>query len=226
MLNDINSNYRHELKYLVSSSQIEILKARLKGLMAFDSHVSERGVYNVRSLYFDDYANSCYYDNENGSDHRKKYRVRIYNYSPEIIHLELKRKDYGMTLKHSYPLTLEQTKNFCAGKISTALTFSCQELLELLYMRPAIIVDYDRIPYVYKLGNVRVTFDVNISSSRAFELFWEKNIPSRPILPAGTHILEVKFDDYLPDFIYESLQLNDLQQTAFSKYYLCRRYSI
>ena len=44
-------------------------------------------------------------------------------------------------------------------------------------------------------------------------------------MPLGQQLLEVKFDEYLPDFIYRSLALNSLSQTAFSKYYLCRKYT-
>ena len=38
-------------------------------------------------------------------------------------------------------------------------------------------------------------------------------------------LMEVKFDEYLPDYIYRALNLGTLQQTAFSKYYLCRRFA-
>jgi hypothetical protein len=40
----------------------------------------------------------------------------------------------------------------------------------------------------------------------------------------GQELLEVKYDEYLPDFIYRNLQLSSLQQTAFSKYYICRKF--
>ena len=92
-------------------------------------------------------------------------------------------------------------------------------------MRPVVIVEYDRIPYVYKNGNVRITLDTNIASSNAIGSFLDPQIPKRPILPLGQQLLEVKYDAYLPDFIYQSLQLQDLRQTAFSKYYLCRKFS-
>ena len=92
-------------------------------------------------------------------------------------------------------------------------------------MRPVIIVEYDRIPYVYKYGNVRVTFDLNISSSTDIGNFFSRDIVRRPIMPAGRHLMEVKFDEFLPDAIYRALQLGTLKQTTFSKYYLCRIYS-
>ena len=47
-------------------------------------------------------------------------------------------------------------------------------------------------------------------------------MPERLILPAGQHILEVKYDEFLPDMIARELEIGRLQQTAFSKYYLGR----
>ena len=45
-------------------------------------------------------------------------------------------------------------------------------------------------------------------------------------MEGGQNILEIKFDKFIPDYIYKNLQLDDLQQTAFSKYYLCRKFSL
>ena len=94
----------------------------------------------------------------------------------------------------------------------------------LCHMRPVIIVDYDRFPFVCRSGNVRITLDTNIASASKTERFFDPQLPKRPVLPMGQHLLEVKYDEYLPDQIYRSLQLDNLQQTAFSKYYVCRRY--
>ena len=47
-----------------------------------------------------------------------------------------------------------------------------------------------------------------------------------PVLAAGQQLMEVKFDEYLPAFIKENLETGKLQQTSFSKYYLCRKYSV
>ena len=93
-------------------------------------------------------------------------------------------------------------------------------------MKPKVIVEYDRVPYVYRLGNVRITLDKNISSSSRIEDFLEKEIPKRPVMPAGWHVLEVKFDEFLPDYIKSTLQLDSLKQTAFSKFYLCRKFNV
>ena len=87
-------------------------------------------------------------------------------------------------------------------------------------------MEYDRTPWVYRTGNVRVTFDENIRSSGQTEAFLEQDFLRRPIMPAGQHVLEVKYDDFLPDYIRQVLQIGVLSRTSFSKYYLCRRYTI
>ena len=93
-------------------------------------------------------------------------------------------------------------------------------------LRPVVIVEYDRIPYIYANGNVRVTFDANLSASPWVGGFLSPDVPKRPVLPVGQLLMEVKFDEYLPDFIYRALNLGQLQQTTFSKYYLCRKYNL
>jgi len=93
-------------------------------------------------------------------------------------------------------------------------------------MIPKVIVEYERTPYVYKHGNVRITFDRNITSSGQVDQFFVQDVKKRPILPAGMQLLEVKYDEYLPDPIYHALMLDNMQRTNFSKYYLCRKYSI
>ena len=97
--------------------------------------------------------------------------------------------------------------------------------MQLKVMRPAVIVEYQRFPYVEKNGNVRVTFDENIRSSNGVENFLEEKIITRPVLETGKSILEVKWDAFLPSYIKEHLAMENLQWTSFSKYYLCRRYN-
>ena len=232
MKKEENPKYRHELKYVVSGGELELLKNRINHLLLPDIHSDAGGMYSIRSLYFDDYNNRCFYENENGTDPREKFRIRIYNHSTERIMLECKRKEHGKTLKSSCKLTLEQTKALMSGATLPDIAGQSPLLrkltLQMLTQRlhPVVIVEYDRIPYVYKDGNVRVTMDMNISSSRAVQSFLDDTIPKRPIMPLGQQILEVKYDEFLPDFIYRNLQLNNLKQTAFSKYYLCRKYSL
>lgn len=225
------TKYRHELKYQVTDAEVQMLKMRMKHLLPLDSHVAQTGSYLIRSLYFDDYYDRCLKENENGTDPREKFRIRIYNGSSEKISLECKRKERGKTYKTSCPLTQEQTRLLMAGKMVPDIAEQPPLLRKLTLqmmtrkLRPVVIVEYERIPYVYKNGNVRITLDTNIVSSSAVETFLDSRIAGRPVLPVGQQLLEVKYDEYLPDFIYRSLMLPNLRQTAFSKYYICRKYT-
>ena len=225
-----NEKYRHEYKYEIDFRQYEMLKIMLPRIMEFDSHTREDGSYLIRSLYFDDFDNSCYYDNENGTDPREKYRIRLYNGSTDVIKLELKRKEHGKTLKKSCSLTKGQVERIINGE-SVPWDDEMHPLLKKLYvlqntkgMKPKVIVEYDRIPYVCENGNVRVTLDLNIRTTAEIMTFLDKKTNCRLIMPKGKNLLEVKFDELLPDYIYQTMQLNHLQQTTFSKYYLCRKF--
>ena len=224
------SRYRHELKYLISSAEVAMIRNRIAHLLPLDTHADPNGRYTVRSLYFDDYENRCFYETENGTDPREKFRIRIYNGNTDRILLECKRKEHGKTLKTACAITRAQTGQLMQGKPLPNIEEQPQLLRKLTMqmltrrLRPAVIVEYDRIPYVYPNGNVRITLDTNVSSSKSIDRFLDKKIQKRPVMALGQQLLEVKYDAYLPDYIYRNLQLRNLQQTAFSKYYICRKF--
>lgn len=225
------SRYRHEYKYIMNSCQESILKIKLDGMLSKDKHVGLSGFYTINSLYFDDYSNTCYYENENGTDPRAKYRIRYYNDDTSKLSLEKKSKQRGMTLKQSAPITYEECKALMEGKIPVVhgemSDIKKQLFTEMLMknMKPKVIVSYERIPYVYRVGNVRVTLDRNITASDNVKQFLEGGYYKRPILPSGQNVLEIKWDEVLPVYIKDGMKLDNLQWTAFSKYYLCRKYN-
>jgi len=214
--------------------------------MKKDSHSGQRGSYEIRSIYFDDISNTCYKQNEAGTDPRAKYRIRCYNASEDRIVLEKKIKENGMTRKLQTDLTGEQYEMLtafplhadgaCFGEnmVEPYASFYeqpslVQELLLLKQtrlMQPKVIVAYDRTPFTEDAGNVRVTFDDRISSSVDFDNFFKGNLHRRLIMPVGETLMEIKYDEFLPAYIKEALELGRLSQTTFSKYYLCRRYSL
>ena len=226
-----DAKYRHEFKYLISLPELEILRHRVSALMPLDPHVADSGRYTIRSLYFDSATDRCYFENECGTDPREKFRIRIYNGSPERISLECKRKERAKTLKTACLLTREQCECLMRGEVpreigeKQTVLRKFALLVEAERFRPKIIVEYDRTPYIYRLGNVRVTFDQNIRSGAQLDQFLLPEIYTRPILPVGQHLLEVKYDEFLPDVLREAMELGTLAQTAFSKYYLCRKYT-
>ena len=92
MHSKLNKQYRHEYKYYLDACQSAVLESRCSLLLPRDSHAGSCGSYQIKSLYFDDWDNSCYYENEDGVDERSKFRIRYYNQNLEYISLEKKSK--------------------------------------------------------------------------------------------------------------------------------------
>lgn len=230
-----DSKYRYELKYVCSDTQLAQLEQRVAILLDKDPYVNAKGYYTIRSLYFDDYYNSGFWDKENGTDHRKKFRIRIYDGNMDHMSLEIKYKQQDKTRKEKTGITREQyqymtdetawmqSAQVLSGQGDPVLNqFLIQQTTKL--MKPVIIVEYDRVPYIAAEGNVRITFDRNIRSSAAVEAFPDPGNSMRAIMSTGQHLLEVKFDELLPDYIYRALNLESMMKTSFSKYYLCRKF--
>ena len=216
--------YRVEKKFLVSDADLKILAGRLKTVMKADVNQQGEG-YTIRSLYFDDIWDSCTAENESGVDNRSKIRIRTYSPDSPKLYLENKEKLNGYTKKSRDILTREECNSIMAGN---ALQFGTRSVVNTLsiamksrHMRPKAIIEYERSAFVYPLGNVRITFDRNISASRCCEDFLSRQIRQKtPVLPQGMHILEIKYDEFLPDVIAQLIEIGNMKQTAFSKYYL------
>ncbi len=218
--------YRVEKKFLISDRQIHILAAKLKTVMQPD--INQQGAaYLIRSLYFDDISDSCMQENESGVDQRSKLRLRLYQPSAEKIFLENKEKYLGYTKKTRDIVTRQECLQLINSK---PLPFDRRTVANTLaiamktrHMMPKAIIEYQRTAFIYPLGNVRITFDQDISVSGHCKEFLNENLSYKiPVLPQGMHILEVKYDEFLPDFIAQLLEDGNLTQTAFSKYYLGR----
>ena len=217
---------------MIDSKQESILNIKAAGMMKLDRFAESTGGYRITSLYFDDAKNSCFYENEDGTDPRSKFRIRYYNDDSKHLKLEKKSKRNGMTLKESCTITTEECRQMMQGiiPIVTERTGEMEAKLfsemRLRKLQPKVIVSYDRIPYVYQAGNVRVTFDKNLAASDQVTDFLEGNFGKRPIMETGQLILEVKWDELLPLHIKEYMHLERLQWTSFSKYFLCRKFNL
>ena len=223
--------YRNELKYLINENELMIIKNRLESFMSIDEN-AKGGRYIISSLYFDDYEDSNYFDVDDGLDMKRKYRIRIYNHNSDIIRLECKQKKGFKNLKRSCVLDKGDVEKMIDGQYLRNIDRQEDVLKELTGLimfddaKPAIIVNYERIPFVLKGSDVRITLDMNIVSSTDYRNFLGEFKNRRAILPVGMHLLEVKFDERLPEYIYDCLSDLNLQQISFSKYYLCRKYNI
>lgn len=226
--NSFSGRYRHEYKYRIDARQESLLRLKAGMLMQPDSHAGADGGYLIRSAYFDDPFDTCLWENQAGVDPRSKFRIRYYNADLSHISLEKKSKTRMMCYKESCSLTPDEAERMLAGQIiapSADMPQAKQALLAQLQLRdlkPHTIITYYRIPFVHPAGNVRVTFDKDITSSAQLDSFLSGDYAQRPVLPVGESILEVKWDEVLPLYIKQGLQIDGLQWSAFSKYFMGR----
>ena len=220
--------YRHEWKHEITLSDRIALRQRLRAVARTDAH-TVNGVYVIRSLYFDNLMDKALREKIDGVSRREKFRIRYYNGDTSFLHLEKKSKISGLGTKESTVLTAEQAQAIIDGDLAW-LAHAGDALLRELYfkmttqgLRPKTIVDYTREPYVFPAGNVRVTMDYDIRTGLLCTDFLN---PACVTIPAGDAppILEVKWDEYLPDIIRNAVQLGDRRACAFSKYAACRVY--
>ena len=221
-------NYRHEWKHEINVSDMICLRQRLRAVARPDPH-AVGGRYLIRSLYFDDIGDRALREKLDGVNRREKFRIRYYNGDASLIHLEKKSKWNGLGIKDTAELTAAEARAVAAGELDW-MPSDRRPLVRELYskmrsggLRPKTIVDYTREPFVYPPGNVRVTLDYNIRTGLGCTDFLNADCVT---VPAGDApiILEVKWDEFLPDIIRDAVRLDSRRAAAFSKYAACRIY--
>ena len=160
---------------------------------------------------------------------RDKFRVRLYDYNSDLLNLEKKSKRNNLTYKQKCRITAQEYEQIRLGDISW-MEYDSRSLMRDLYfemnrfqLRPVTVVDYEREVFIYRYGNVRVTFDSNIKTS-----FRNNDVlnPDLPMIETNPDIviLEVKYDEYLPEVIKKLLQIGNRRKGTYSKYQISRMY--
>lgn len=223
-------HYRHELKYDITLAQYLEIRPRLKAVMRTDPHAAENGRYCIHSIYYDNYKDKALREKIDGVSVREKFRIRWYNNEFDQIKLEKKIKYNYLCGKLSTTIDREECRKILEGD-HLWMRDDSRALIRELYLkqnseliRPRVIVSYVREPYIYVPGNVRITFDSDVRSSLYNSLndMFPVDIDAR--MEPGHMIMEVKYDDYLPEIIGMIIQTEGVRQTAFSKYGISRRF--
>ena len=188
-----------------------------------------KGYYKIRSLYFDSLTDKALREKQDGVNEREKFRIRYYEHDTSFLRLEKKSKMNGLCQKAWIPIHASEAEQILIGDIQW-MKEDARELVRELYLKmktkglqPKTIVDYTRDAYVFPAGNVRITLDYDIRTGLQSVDFLNPDIPTIPV--SGSPILlEVKWDEYLPDIIRDAVQLPGRRAAAFSKYAACRTY--
>lgn len=224
---------RHELKFFISPLQYQVLSRTLKATLNPDPNGDENNQYHIRSLYFDTAYDSALYDKINGTANRDKYRIRIYNFSDQMIRLECKSKFRDLISKRSVRITRDLAEQLISadptGLESTASGLVSDTFREMRtnLLHPVVIVDYLREAYLHPAEEVRITFDMQLRSGLNSVDMFNPYLPTVPPFDHDEIILEVKYNQVLPPYIANLLTyaLRDgACRSAISKYVYCRRF--
>ena len=221
---------RHEVKHVISFGDMLQLRPRLNAVMTSDPHAKD-GKYVIRSLYFDNLFDKALNEKVDGVSRRFKFRIRYYNFDTSYICLEKKVKAAGLGNKQQAVLTEAETRKICSGDRDW-MRDDRRPLVRELYARmtteglePKTIVEYTREPFIFAPGNVRVTLDYGIRTGMRCTDFLDPDCVTLPV-PEDPVILEVKWDEYLPDIIKDLVRTPGTRSAAYSKYEACRQYDI
>lgn len=224
---------RHELKFFISPIQYQVLSRTLKATLNPDPNGDKNNQYHIRSLYFDTAYDSALYDKINGTANRDKYRIRIYNFSDQMIRLECKSKFRDLISKRSVRITRDLAEQLISadptGLESTASGLVSDTFREMRtnLLHPVVIVDYLREAYLHPAEEVRITFDMQLRSGLNSVDMFNPYLPTVPPFDHDEIILEVKYNQVLPPYIANLLTyaLRDgACRSAISKYVYCRRF--
>ena len=220
---------RHEIKIAINDADAVVLKQRLRLVARYDEH-APKGGYLVRSLYFDTLRDRALREKLDSVNNREKFRIRCYNRDYSFIQLEKKSKSNGLGEKAKARLTAEEVSSLLVGDYSWMNDSSRPVLVELMSkmrsqgLRPKVVVEYRREPFVFGPGNVRVTLDSDVRTGMRSLAFLDSGMPLVPVPGDQRGVLEVKWDEFLPDIIRDAVQLDGRRAAAFSKYAAARMY--
>lgn len=219
--------FRHELKHRINNLDRYDISSRLKKIFPLDINSNSHGYYRVSSLYFDTPYDKALREKVDGINKREKFRIRYYEDNLNFFKLEKKIKVNGLCGKISAKLNKQQVINILNNDIDFLLKEDHPLLIEfytklkLQQLQPKTVVVYDREAYIYNVANVRITLDSNIRTSTNVDTFLKPNSASIN-LSNNITVLEVKYDNFIPEIVSMATKIKNRQASAFSKYALCR----
>ena len=190
-----NIPLRHELKYHITPAELTVLRGVLAPVMQLDPNGNENNEYHIRSLYFDTINDDALEEKIAGVGNRKKYRIRIYNFSDKVIKLECKSKYGDLISKQSVSIPRELAEQLIAGdpdglqRMRHPLLHDVYREMRTRLLRPAVIVDYVREAYIHQAEEVRITFDKQVRTGLYSVDMFNPQIPTHPVFDDPVEIL-------------------------------------
>lgn len=214
---------RQEEKYPISYFDYVDLSQRLSNVLLEDPNNGQGG-YRVRSLYFDSYRNTDFYEKLSGMENRKKIRLRIYSPDDEKVKLEIKKKFGGSQVKDTVVISREDAKRLIDMDYEALLNYKSDvartiyNIMKIDRLRPVVLIEYRRKAFIHPMNEIRLTLDTDIRSSETnFDFFGQAPV----LIPTDDYfmgILEVKYNGFIFKWITDILTPFDLNRESYSKY--------
>jgi hypothetical protein len=221
---------RYEIKYMLGAGRLTEVQEALQDYLRQDANGSVDGGYYVHSIYFDSPDMRFLREKFEGNLTRVKPRIRTYRSgldgAPTATFLELKGRYDRIVEKRRCPIERSLAKllltetpvhpNGWSAKHSVLGEF--QYMSHRFQLVPTVSVLYHRTAFFGAYWpNLRVTFDRLVLSSPATGL----DAPSQDFvqtIPCSQTVMELKYNDKLPQGLLRRINSLGLQQRTFSKY--------
>ena len=240
-MHDTLQSNRMELKFRITEPVAAEIKRYLGATLQRDPNGVNHGPagYPVCSVYLDSKKSCLYGQSIAGERNRFKLRVRVYDADPNgPAFVEIKRRDSQVIKKQRAKVSRDVAVAILQGAPHSLATARAngswsqrdwQAMQEFCRLRDGIrasgttYVSYLRDAYVSPASlHWRLTFDRGLGASK-YRRGEAISIPD-DCIPARGHnavILELKFTDRFPDWMYEVAQLFNLQRISVPKYVMC-----
>ena len=219
----MNQVLRTEVKYAIPLTEYYRLADVFRKLLHADAHNGTDG-YPIRSLYFDTISDRDYWEKVDGTDPRRKIRLRCYDPAGDGAALEMKQKQGMRQRKRSIFLNRQEARALIAGDYTCLLSsqsefaLECYGLMQTQAYRPKAVIAYDRMAFIAPENKIRVTFDRNLRATQScFDIFSE-TLQLKPVMDAFNVTLEVKYDGFLPSYIKDIIRSVDGSALSIGKY--------
>jgi len=220
---------RREIKYLVDAAKFGRLDKILRPVLKLDrNNPNDQGYFN-HSIYFDSPTFRFWHEKQEGLEVRVKPRLRVYKSCIDGAPL-----DYFLELKHRHGHFVSKERvRVSAGDAHALLngaglgawsTHEAEVLRKFSYLQrrhnlvPVVGVMYHRFAYAIPMHNrLRITYDKRIQCSRTVTLDCPPEVYQHVAPPYHT-IIELKYDEVVPNWLANVLDRLELRQISYSKY--------
>lgn len=219
---------RVELKYLLSTEDVDALMPLLAENMDCDPYNFGGKTYQISNIYFDTAQNELIIKSLEKPVYKEKLRLRSYGRveNPEqTVFLEIKKKFDGVVYKRRTPFTYNNAISFLEEqKLPENEKTNWQVLREIMDLQkryellPRVFISYERLAF---FGNnnsdFRITLDRNILTRRE-DLKLDSEIYGTPLLQEGMWLMEAKAFKSFPLWFAKFLSNRKIYSRSFSKY--------